>query len=371
MTSRERLLRVMRGELPDRVPVSTYELVGYNSTLFYNREPSYRPLMDYIREKTDCMCLHYMPSDLFLACSAARPDHTVERVETADGYETHLTVKLPGRTLHKVDRVISGIYTTWNVEPLCKSLEDVDALLDVPYEPATYDASDMPRLQREVGEHGLLVTSPADPAYMAMSLMEFGESLVWAMTETEHFTRCVNLLHERVMRNLERQLDACTVDMYRICGPEYMTPPYLPPSYFERFMLPYLKDMVNLLHSRGAYARIHCHGKIGQVLDMIAATGCDAIDPCEAPPDGDIEFSEVKKRVGDRIVLMGNLQLKLLENSTAQAVREYVLRTMEACKPGGRFVIMPTAGPINVPLSPKTEENYRVFIDTALEAGQY
>ncbi|MDY5014556.1 MAG: uroporphyrinogen decarboxylase family protein [Eubacteriales bacterium] len=371
MTSRERLLTVMRGEIPDRVPISTYEVVGYNSAVFYNKEPSYRSLMDYIREKTDCMCLHYMPTNCFFTQTAVRPDCKVERVQRPDGYETHLTVNLPGRTLHKVDRVINGVHTTWNVEPLCKSIEDVDALLDIPYEPVTYDPSDMPRLREEVGEHGLLVTSPADPACAAMQLMEFGESLVWAMTEPEHFEKTVRIFHERMMQNLERQLNTYTVDMYRICGPEYLTPPYLPPEYFAKYTAPYLKEMVDLIHSHGAYARIHCHGKIGQVLDMMAATGCDAIDPCEAPPDGDIEFADIKRCVGDRIVLMGNIQLKLLEKGSAEEVREYVLRTMDACKPGGRFVIMPTAGPINVPLSPKTEENYRVFIDTALEAGVY
>jgi len=32
---------------------------------------------------------------------------------------------------------------------------------------------------------------------------------------------------------------------------------------------------------------------------------------------------------------------------------------------------MPTAAPINIPLSPRTEENYLAFIDAALEYGEY
>ena len=34
MTSRERILAALACETPDRVPVSTYELVGYNSRTF-------------------------------------------------------------------------------------------------------------------------------------------------------------------------------------------------------------------------------------------------------------------------------------------------------------------------------------------------
>jgi hypothetical protein len=44
---------------------------------------------------------------------------------------------------------------------------------------------------------------------------------------------------------------------------------------------------------------------------------------------------------------------------------------MQAAKKGGGFVIMPTAAPINIPLNPSTVENYKVFINTALEEGGY
>ena len=48
---------------------------------------------------------------------------------------------------------------------------------------------------------------------------------------------------------------------------------------------------------------------------------------------------------------------------------------LEGCiddaKRGGRYVIMPTAAPINVPLEKKTEENYICFIESALEYGLY
>ena len=44
---------------------------------------------------------------------------------------------------------------------------------------------------------------------------------------------------------------------------------------------------------------------------------------------------------------------------------------MAAAKEGGGFVIMPTAEPITIPLAQKTTENYKVFINTALEEGEY
>ena len=111
--------------------------------------------------------------------------------------------------------------------------------------------------------------------------------------------------------------------------------------------------------------------KISRVVDMIADTGCDATDPCEEAPDGDITLAELKRRVGGRLTLFGSMQLKLLENGSADEVRKETRRMMRDGKSGGRFVLMPTAAPISVPLSPRTEENYLAYIDAALECAGY
>lgn len=371
MTSRERLLCTLGGGIPDRVPVSCYELVGYDTHNFCNREPSYRRLMDAIREKTDCVCMWDPASNEILASSAYDPRMEVSVAPMKDGRETKTVLRASGRTLTRRTRVIDGIYTTWETEPLCKDADDVDAVLSLPYEPVSYGTDDIQRIRGEVGDHGIVMTSLGDPAYLAMSLMEFGESMVWAMTETDRFEAAVKELHRRGMENLRRLLEAAPVDMYRICGPEYMCPPYLPPEYFRRFMLPYLGEMTDLIHSFGALVRIHCHGKIARVIDMIADTGCDATDPCEEIPDGDTTLEELKARVGKRLTLFGSMQLKLLENGSTEEVIRETRRMMRTGKPGGRFVLMPTAAPINVPLSKKTEGNYLCYIDTALEEAGY
>jgi uroporphyrinogen-III decarboxylase len=155
-----------------------------------------------------------------------------------------------------------------------------------------------------------------------------------------------------------------------VVGAEYVTPPYLPPRLFERFVVRYTAPMIQRIHAHGAYARLHCHGRIRQVLPMIAEMGVDALDPVEAPPSGDITLAEVKRLYGDRLCLMGNLQLRDLETASAEEMAAIVQETLAAGMPGGGFVIMPTAAPINADLSPVTERNYRIFIETALEYGR-
>jgi hypothetical protein len=84
-----------------------------------------------------------------------------------------------------------------------------------------------------------------------------------------------------------------------------------------------------------------------------------------------MELTELKKQIGDTVCLMGGIELKHLEFCTPQQVEDLTKRTIAAGKPGGRFVIMPTAAPIAIELGKSTEENYLRFIETALAEGKY
>jgi uroporphyrinogen-III decarboxylase len=378
-TGRRRLLAALAGEVPDRVPVNTYEMAGLDSRDWYNRQPAYRRLMDFIRAHTDPITNwnpeppsdDYLGDQGFLASSFPVEVHA-ETERAGSAARTIRTIRTPKGDLRSATQIDPALHTTWNIEHPCKSPADVDRALSVPYEPLRYDAADLPRVRAELGDRGIVLASIADPAYLAADLMGFEDFLVWAFSETEHFARTVDIVAGRVLENLRRSLDCCVVDAYRICGPEYFTPPYMPPAMFRRFVVPHVTRMVEMVHGRGSKARIHCHGRVGKVLDMILETGADALDPCEPPPDGDIGLAELKRRCAARgVSVWGNIELKLLEGGTPDGVRAEVRRVLADAKEGGGFVLMPTASPIGVELPARTEENYRALIETALELGRY
>ncbi len=371
MNSRERLLKAINCEIPDRVPISTYELVGFNSKSFENNDQSYFNLMEYIRKYTDCICMWNPESDEKIPSSSFNADIKTDILKEEGCTIRRNIINTPKGLLTQNLKIIDNIYTVWQVEHLCKCTEDVDKLLSIPFKAVNFDFSDYTRIKGEVGDKGIIMATVPDPLLLAADLMEFGEFTVWALTETDHFANTIKIMHERNMQNLKKMLEGNIVDLYRICGPEYATPPYLPPVFFKNYVVPYVSEMVDLIHSKGGKVRLHCHGRIGKILSMIVDTGADSIDPCEAPPDGDINLLEVKKILKNKMCIMGNIQLKILENGESSQIIDAVKECMNAAKENGCYVIMPTAAPINSPLSKKTEENYYTYIESALEYGEY
>lgn len=371
MTARERLMCVLNGELPDRVPVSTYELCGYNSLSFENQDPTYGELMQLIRSYSDAIAMWEPASDETICLTAAPIDCTTEESEEDGVRICRRRLRTERGELTNTTKTTPGIYTVWQTEHWCKTSEDVDAMLSIPYVPLTWSDRDFPRISAEVGENGILMSTVPDAFCTAMELMSLSDALIWAMTEPEHFAAAIRELHRRTMENLHRMLECCPVELYRIVGSEYCTPPYLPPELYQQLLLPCIREMVEEIHAYGKKTRIHSHGNIRQVLEFMLQTGADALDPCEPPPDGDITLAEIKEQTQGKMTLFGNLELHVLERGTADDVREAVRTAMQQGKPGGRFVLMPTASPINTPLSPVTLSNYRVFLETAREMGEY
>jgi hypothetical protein len=369
MTSTERLLAVLCGRTPDRVPISTYELVGPNPLAWENSQESYRPLMDLIRQHTDCLYMTGVwPTD-----PAGARGMRVEKWDEGDQHFSKTTCESPTRTLTMINSWTDGLNTVWCRKHWCQDLDDLKAMMSRPFEIGPVDFSPLATAYSDLQDHkGLPLVSIGDPLCQVSELFEFGEFTVLAMTETATILKYIQQAHERTTVCLARVLEGKVKNaVFRICGPEYATPPYLPPELFAKFVSPFASQYVHMIRQAGAFSRIHCHGKIARVLDEIKGIGPDAIDPVEPIPDGDIDVKDVKAAIGRQICLMGGIELKYLEMADETFIRALTREIMAQGKPGRRFVIMPTAAPINVPLSPNTERNYRAFIQTALEIGGY
>jgi hypothetical protein len=374
MTRHERLMRTLRGETVDRPAVCFYEVNGLDqnpddpdSFNIYNH-PSWRSVVELARERSDRIVLrgaHMIdtPPDPCIELTTSRS------WEDCDSRVQEYSVRAGNRTLRTVSRRDPNVDTIWTIEHLLKDTDDAEAWLELPRAEFGGEAATEHVLQAEeaIGDSGIAGLDTADPLCIAASLFSMDDYTVIALTEPELFRRILERCAEKVLPTVEAVAKALPGRLWRIYGPEYASPPYLPPRLFREYVVPYVTEMVRSIHRYGGFARVHCHGNINLILDDIAATGCAGLDPIEPPPQGDIQLREVRERVGKQIVLFGNLEASDLETLPLFQWKAKVLRALEEGTSGeGRgFVLMPSACPYGRQLAPQVLPNYQAMIETA------
>jgi len=372
LTSRTRLLRTLRGEEIDRVPISLYEFDGSYDSWIYNYK-EYVDILEYAKGKTDKMYSWSPQTTEPVLFYGLIDEQNISRKTWRDGRSvyTKVIIETPRGPIEKITRRDDNVHTTWTIKPFCESIEDARKILSIPYEPWRPNVDSFFELDKKLGDEGIVLGNIPDALCLTVELFGLARFLQVYMRNRKITFDLMEFFHERVYNYLQHLLKEGAVTMYRIYGPEYATPPYLHPREFERLVPPYDSDLVDLLHKYGGYARLHSHGKVKRVLPYIKEMKIDAIDPLEPPPDGDIELREARKILGNEVVLIGNIEERLLEIGSKEEIERQVKKAIEEGASGGGFILSPTAMPITTPLKKKTQQNIIHYIDCGLKYGRF
>jgi hypothetical protein len=261
------------------------------------------------------------------------------------------------------------INTIWTVEHLLKDADDLEAYLNIPDEvfEERIDTCPLEAEEAALGDRGILMVDTEDPLCAAAALFSMEDYTVLAFTEPALFHRLLEKMARRIHPRTAEVSRRFPGRLWRIYGPEYASEPYLPPRLFDEYVVRYVAPMIRDIQAHGGYARIHCHGRLKNILDLIAGMGADALDPIEPPPHGDIELREVRQRHGRQLALFGNLEIADLEMLPTPRFAELVKRALAEGTAGeGRgFVLQPSASPYGRVLSPVTLRNYETIVQLA------
>lgn len=372
MNRRERLMATLRGEAVDRPAVSFYELNGLDEDPANDdpfniySHPSWRPLIELTREKTDRIVMRGV------AFSSVTPDpiEAVSEKETflRDGSRfTIRRVRCGDRVLTERTRRDPDVNTIWTEEHLLNDADDLRAFLEIPAPAPNENINTESVIQAEaaLGDAGIVMIDTPDPLCMAASLFDMAEYTIIAMMEQELFQQLLERFASTILPTTEAVARALPGRLWRIYGPEFASPPYLPPYLFREYVCRYASPMIQAIHKHGGYARIHSHGNLKAILDDIAAMQPDGLDPIEPPPQGDVELAYVREKYGRDIALFGNLELSDIETLPTEQFAEKVKRAIAEGTAGeGRgFVLMPSACPYGRQLSALTIKNYEKIIE--------
>ncbi|MGB2823853.1 MAG: uroporphyrinogen decarboxylase family protein, partial [Phycisphaerae bacterium] len=367
-------MATLRGEPVDRPAVNFYEIGGFDvdpgdpDEFNVYTDPSWRPLLQLAEEHTDIIRMRH-PA-LTPAADNPRDElfHTEAYMQGRSRFQ-RTTLSVAGREMPSLSRRDPDRHTTGHLEHLLKDARDLEAYLELPEEVFAYDVdvAGLEAADEEAGDRGIVMVDTGDPICHAAPLFSMEDFTVVALTEQRLFHRLLEKLAPPIWKRTEKVSAAFPGHLWRICGPEYATEPYLPPRLFQEYVARYTAPMIESIRRHGGFARLHCHGRIRSALPHIVEMGADATDPIEPPPLGDVELADVRREYGRQLVLFGNIEIRDVENLPPAEFEKLVAKSLADGTAGeGRgFVLMPTACPCGRTITPRTMANYETMVRLA------
>jgi len=373
MNARQRLMAALSGEGSDHVPI--WLLFPYHTTGYYvdvRTLPVYRPVFEASK--------HY--AIMLNRRNLGAPAHTEAVTQQSE------TLTEAGRTIRRrtlthggrrlVSEVSEGPGGT-QIRKLLQSDEDLEIYCSLPAlrDKAAIEAAleaQMARYRQEQAgfpaEYGAMMLDLGEPISSLYHDSNLEDYAIWSLTHgdlvVEHLQQVMDRMRHIYRFCLERDL----ADVYFMVGSELASPPLVSRATFQQWIVPFARELIEMIHAHGKKVIQHYHGQIREILPDFLTMAPDALHTIEAPPVGNCTFTQAFEVVGDRITLIGNIQYDDFRSMTAAQMANAVKAALNECR-GRRFILSPSAGPFDPDPPAQVIENYLAFMKAGWEHGAW
>jgi len=380
MTGRERILAVLKGEIPDRVPVGLFVQEDYLGWFFPEKEQ-----VDRVIDAVECARI--LGFDLITRDRKFEVPHFMkksfgnwdinEKIKIDKGNLYRLTeVTTPDGILKQVeagpyeDRTVSGIHFS-TVEYLIENERDFEIFNKFVPRIDSETISEMKEraaFSRElIGELGISAPWGWGGVFnQAATYRNVQELLMDAYLNQEFYQAYMEKMTELIVESNNALADTdfkCIGIQGNIANSGMVGA-----DFFDKYILSYEKELVKNIQDAGKFTLYHNCGKARVLQESYVKMGLDMWETVAAPPLGDNDLKEAKELVGNSITLSGNLnQVGFLKKATLEEIEEEVTRIMHIGKQGGRYIFAASDFlEKDTPL-----ENVKKVIEVAKREGRY
>lgn len=379
MTSRERLLTVIRGEIPDCVPVApdTSNMIPARLTgkpfwdvYLYEEIPHWKAYID---------CVKYFGFDSLMDGYVSIKFDDLGQIDR--DRKLAIVKRTEDRLLVRGYREVNG-KLFWEDTVTCYfkygtpypdlSLERMGVDITPSHFEPVYSRNPYGDLQgealyrtvlHEMGDHGLVGVSSGT------SILVGDEQQVYDyFDDPESFEELSQKKLEFYERYFKRLMQMNPRPDF-ICTGGSGSLVYQTVDMFRKLGLPIVKRITQLCHEYGIPSHVHsCGPETNLVKICHDETDLTIIDPLEIPPMGDCNLKELKRLYGDKLVLKGNLHTtSVMLNGTVEEVIRASKQAIDDAAEGGRFIL--STGDQCGRDTP--DENIFAMIETARTYGKY
>ena len=370
MTSKERMMRALHREKPDRVPVTIHQWQGYHLDEYMDGMDALSAFkacgLDAAIQYFEAMGQFWIPNAEKYVVSTDQWRETVEVVHD-DPWDrvVHHTIDTPeGRLTYKTG---ANPQTTWITEYLIKRHEDIDLIGK--YMPvATLSHEAIAATYDEIGEAGILRGfvwgDQAGCWQHACCLMDVQELILESFDNPDWLHRLMKILLEKKLRFIEDSLRGAKFDLIETGGGA-SSDTVISPKMHEEFCLPYDRQMHRALREIGLLSTYHTCGGMVHILEQIVANEADASETLSPPgTGGNIDDpAAVRDTYAGRIAMIGGMdQFNVLTTGTAEEIRAEVRRLFDGFGRDGGYILSASDHFFETP-----KENLIVFAEAARE----
>lgn len=380
MNSRERILTTLKGETPDRVPVSPFVQDEYLCWYWPEKESVDRVIDAHeLAEELDFdLIAKHRKFEKPHFFQKSYPNWDLKQSESSsDGIrKTRLEIETPVKILvHEESCPESGAATAGvhavTSKHILETAEDIEVFME--YLPALDDETmrEMDETaiswRKIIGERGVLAPWGWAGVFNAACELRGIETLLMDPYDNEDLYKalmnCISdaqAMHSA--RLAETELECVGIQGNMANGQTVSA------DYFAEHVQPYEKKVIDAIHGAGAFTVYHNCGAARKLYDCYREMGITVWETVSEPPQGDNNLAEAKELLGADICLLGNLdQVEFIKTAKPDEVAERAREIMRIGKPGGRYIFS-TSDFLekNTPL-----DNVKAMIEAAKEEGRY
>ncbi len=168
-----------------------------------------------------------------------------------------------------------------------------------------------------------------------------GENMIqfteWLLASTDEAKKQAQDNVNAALEKAERLMKHGGLDGFALCSDYcFNTQPFLSPALFAELVTPYLAQLCRGYRDLGFYAIKHTDGNIMPILDQLVAAKPHALHSLD--PQGGVDIAEVKRRYGNQVCLIGNVNCGLLTSGTDEEVIESARYCIRHGMPGGGYI---------------------------------
>ncbi|HNQ89452.1 MAG TPA: uroporphyrinogen decarboxylase family protein [Verrucomicrobiota bacterium] len=347
MTSKERMLRALNREKPDRLPATVHQWQDYHLARYMGGMEAGAA---FAACGLDASIQYWEPGGQFWAPyrdgAVAHTPEWRETVVTVDANPEERRVRhrieTPGGTL--TYETGSNPMTVWVTEPMIRRAEDIELLRR--YQP-------VPRLDRArirgaydaLGDAGILrgfVWGDQSGCWQHACCLAGTETMILKTADDPAWVHAfMRILLEKKLEFIDQSLRGTPFDLIETGGGAG-SDTVISPRLHAEYCLPYDRELHRALHAVGLRTTYHTCGGMMHLLDHIVANETDASETLSPPGVGGnvVDPGRVRQALGGRVALIGGMdQFNVLTTGSPEAIRSEVHRLFRGFGPEGGYIL--------------------------------